>query len=248
MSEPEATPAAELLHAGKFRLVYLLLVAGLVGMAGLALHTATGVKPAKKETKASWQPAGPTTLAVSRSIAKHYTGLKLKGFEPKGSPRVDARRAAELKISGLQIPFSSGTAQLSIPPSDVVYQICGQSKDCSFVAPPTTKRELLLRRLVLGIVLDTFSSPHAPKHAILSLPTALVFFAHDEFSDESLRKSRLLLARIEKARKPSASDIRLLYDLTNGRAFELADQVVTEDQKIVLAMKPRACMDAACPE
>jgi hypothetical protein len=233
-------------HSVKFRAVYLLLVAVLVGVAFLGIHTLTRVKPAPKHTSARWHADGKTSLAVAQSIARHYTALKLKGFEPKGWPRVEADPVSKLKIDALQIPFSSGMAQVALPPTDALYQICGQSEECAFVAPPTAERELLLRRLVLGLVVDTFTSEHVPKHVIVSLPNALVVFGSDEFGDKSLRRTRSLLARVARP-KARAADIKLLYQLTNGRAFELADQVVTEDQKIVLVMKPRPCMDAACP-
>jgi hypothetical protein len=255
MSDVETTTAgadhrAAMPHASKFRLVYVALAAALAGVVGLGVQTATGIESASKKEKASagWQPKqAPTTLALSRSIASHYTALKLKGFEPKGSPVVKARRAAELKISGLQIPVGNATAQLAIPPTDLVYEVCGLGKECAFVSPPTSKRELLLRRLALGIVVDTFSSPRAPKHALVLLPGALVFYGRDEFSDDALRKSRALLTRLAKARNPGARDVRTIFELTNGSAFELAGQIVTEDQKLVLALKPRACMDAVCP-
>jgi hypothetical protein len=255
MSEMDPTTVARadrraaMPHAGKFWLVYLALAAALAGVVGLGVHTATGIESAqKKKVTAGWQPKqAPTTIALSRSIARHYTALKLKGFEPKGSPVVEARRAAELKISGLQIPVGNATAQLAIPPTDLVYEVCGLGKECAFVSPPTSKRELLLRRLALGIVVDTFSSSRAPKHALVLLPGALVFYGRDEFSDASLRTSRALLTRLGKAKHPSARDVRALFELTNGSAFELAGQVVTEDQQLVLALKPRPCMDAACP-
>jgi len=249
---PIAPGPAPVAHTGKFRFVYLLLTAAAVAVVGLGVYTVTSLEPAKKKAAAEWHPTGVAPFAVTRSIASHYTALKLKGFEPTTSPTVTAARPADLKLAALLIPFPGAKVLVAIPPKDAVYQICGHDEGCALVSPPTVKRELLLRRLVLGMALDTFASARPPKHMLVAMPTFagsawFVFYARDEFSDQRIHAARALLARLERTRHPAAQDVAQLLRFTNDHTYEPQDQVFTEDANRLLVLAPRPCMDSACP-
>ena len=246
--EPQPLP-----HAGRFRLVYALLALAAVGVIGVAVHTATSVRPAPPAAvKHRWHPAGATTFALAKSIAHHYTAARLEGFEAEGVLRITAQRPATWKLGALQIPTGQVMAQVAVLPTDVVYQLCGHARECSLLGPPSVRRELLLRRLTLQLAVDTFAVPHPPKQVLVSLPALpghlwLAAYSRDEFSDTQLAQAHALLKRMAKARRRRLPDVAHLDRLTDERIFSVSQQAVTEDQQVVFVLESRPCMDAACP-
>ena len=246
--EPSSHP-----HTARFLVVYVLLAAAALGVIGLALHTATTVKPAPRvAVKHAWHPAGTTTFALAKSIAHHYTALQPAGFEVQGAPRITAERPAKIGLAALQIPTGQVMAQVAVLPTDVIYQLCGHGRECSLVEPPSVRRELRLRRLTLQLAVDTFSAAKPPKHVLISLPALpgrlwLVVYSRDEFNDKTLAKTHALLGRMTKAKHQRKRDLALLTGLTDGHVFSLTQQAVNEDQQVIFVLDSRACMDSACP-
>jgi hypothetical protein len=154
-------------HTGRFHLVYALVLAAAVGVIGLGIHSATGVTP-KKHAVVRWHPTGATPLANAKAIAKHYTDLRLKGFESTTTPTVTAQRAGEIGLGAIQIPYGDGLAQIALLPSDTVYVVSGHGESGALIEPPTLKRELRLRRLALGLVTPGAAPAHVGRGACAS--------------------------------------------------------------------------------
>jgi hypothetical protein len=223
-----------------FRFAYLALALVLGGLGCLGfVAVGHGRRPA--------QPAPPrlhgrTSFDVSRQIAR-----KASAAAPAGTTVV-AERPAAMHLAGLQLPVGQTLVQMALAPADVLYQVCGDGPGCALRESPSASREVLLRRLTLGLAAATFSAPHAPQRVLVGLPSGagqlwLVVYDRAGVDPATLAAARSLLRRAPGRR----ADAALLSRLTDGRTFAVSGQVVSEDGGLIAVLQPRPCMDAACP-
>ena len=248
----EAAPTArDRSYAGRFRLVYLFLAAAAAGVIGLAVHTGTSVEPAATPVvKHRWHPAGATTFGFAKSIARHYTKLDLPGFEAEGGPTITAERVGKVGLAALQVPEGQLMREITLPPTDVLYQISGHGREGALRGAPSKGRELRLRRLALQLAIDTLSVARPPKHVLVVLPGSqgwFVAYSRDDMTDKQRGQARKLLKRLAQDRTPPKRDLALLAAFTDDRIFAIKGLALTEDQERVWIVDARPCMDAACP-